>query len=37
MGGGTEYLIGYGLWKKGKSELQWVEPYSKELHGILKD
>lgn len=27
----------YGLWKKGKSELQSVYPYSKELCGILKD
>lgn len=32
-----ECLIGYGLWKKGKSELHSVEPYSKELHKILKD
>ena len=26
----------YGLWKKGKSELQSVNPYSKELCEILK-
>lgn len=27
----------YGFWKKGKLELQSVNPYSKELCGILKD
>lgn len=32
-----ECLIGYGLWKKGKSEIRSVESYSKKLYKILRD